>query len=140
LGEAGLADAGLWLALVLGATIASWLLHGPGRVLERNVSLAVRGRIATSLTERLLALPLSWHEASHSGATAHRVQQSSSAISGFAQSQFIRQRLGKEHALTRDRGVVRARAHHRRSVRRPGNPVVTRRGAIPACIDDADPA
>ncbi len=88
-GGAGLADAGLWLALVLGATAASWLLHGPGRVLERNVSLAVRRRIATTLTERLLALPLSWHEANHSGASAHRVQQSSNAIAGFAQSQFI---------------------------------------------------
>jgi ATP-binding cassette, subfamily B, bacterial len=88
-GDAGLANAGLWLALVLGATIVSWLLHGPGRVLERNVSLTVRRRIATSLTERLLTLPLSWHEANHSGATAHRVQQSSHALSAFAQSQFI---------------------------------------------------
>jgi ABC-type multidrug transport system fused ATPase/permease subunit len=88
-GDDGLVNAGLWLALILGATAASWLLHGPGRVLERNVSLTVRRRIATSLTERLLALPLSWHEANHSGATAHRVQQSSHALSAFAQSQFI---------------------------------------------------
>jgi ABC-type multidrug transport system fused ATPase/permease subunit len=88
-GEAGLANAGLWLALVLGATLGSWLLHGPGRVLERNVSLKIRRRIATALTERLLVLPLSWHEQNHSGATAHRVQQSSQAMSSFAQSQFI---------------------------------------------------
>ena len=73
LGSEGLKDAGLWLALVLAATAISWLLHGPGRILERNVSLAVRRRIATSLTERLLTLPVSWHEANHSGATAHRV-------------------------------------------------------------------
>jgi ABC-type multidrug transport system fused ATPase/permease subunit len=88
-GDAGLANAGVWLSLVLGATIASWVLHGPGRILERNVSLTVRRRIATSLTERLLTLPLSWHEANHSAATAHRIQQSSHALSGFAQSQFI---------------------------------------------------
>ncbi|HKO20561.1 MAG TPA: ABC transporter ATP-binding protein, partial [Acidobacteriaceae bacterium] len=30
-----------------------------------------------------------WHESHHSGATAHRVQQSTQALSGFAQSQFI---------------------------------------------------
>jgi ABC-type multidrug transport system fused ATPase/permease subunit len=89
LGDAGIGTAGLWLALILGATAFSWLLHGPGRVLERNVSLKVRRRIATALTERLLVLPLSWHEANHSGATAHRVQQSSQALSAFAQSQFI---------------------------------------------------
>ncbi|MGH8178894.1 MAG: ABC transporter ATP-binding protein [Steroidobacter sp.] len=88
-GAAGLENAGLWLLLVIGATAASWLLHGPGRILERNVALTVRRRIATSLTERLLVLPLSWHEAHHSGATAHRVQQSSHALSAFAQSQFI---------------------------------------------------
>jgi ABC-type multidrug transport system fused ATPase/permease subunit len=89
LGEAGLKDAGVWLALVLAATVGSWMLHGPGRVLERNVSLKVRRRIATALTERLLVLPLSWHEVHHSGATAHRVQQSSQALAAFAQSQFI---------------------------------------------------
>jgi ATP-binding cassette subfamily B protein len=89
LGSDGLRDAGVWLALVLGATAASWLLHGPGRVLERNVALDVRRRIATSLTQRALELPLAWHEANHSGATAHRIQQSSSALSSFAQSQFI---------------------------------------------------
>jgi len=32
---------------------------------------------------------LGWHEAHHSGATAHRVQQSTQALAGFAQSQFI---------------------------------------------------
>jgi ABC-type multidrug transport system fused ATPase/permease subunit len=58
-------------------------------VLERNVALTVRQRIAMTLTERLSLLPLSWHEANHSAATAHRVQQSSNALSAFAQSQFI---------------------------------------------------
>jgi ATP-binding cassette, subfamily B, bacterial len=88
-GAAGLHDAGAWLALVVAATAGSWLLHGPGRILERNVALTVRRRIASALTERLLQLPLSWHEGNHSAATAHRVQQSSHALSAFAQSQFI---------------------------------------------------
>lgn len=88
-GANGLREAGLWLSLVVAATAGSWLLHGPGRILERNVALTVRRRIATALTQRLLILPLSWHEAHHSGATAHRVQQSSHALAAFAQSQFI---------------------------------------------------
>ncbi|HEX7114120.1 MAG TPA: ABC transporter ATP-binding protein [Steroidobacter sp.] len=88
-GASGLGDAGVWLALVVAATAASWLLHGPGRILERNVALAVRRRIAGALTRKLLSLPLSWHEAHHSGASAHRVHQSSQALSAFAQSQFI---------------------------------------------------
>lgn len=88
-GAAALHDAGKWLLLVIAATASSWLLHGPGRILERNVALTVRRRISTALTDRLMALPLAWHEANHSAATAHRVQQSSHALSAFAQSQFI---------------------------------------------------
>lgn len=88
-GVAGLNEAGLWLAAVVGITAFSWVLHGPGRVLERNVALAVRERIATSLIGKLLSLPLAWHETQHSGATAHRVQQSGLALTSFAQSQFI---------------------------------------------------
>jgi ABC-type multidrug transport system fused ATPase/permease subunit len=88
-GAQGMRAAGGWLALVVVITAASWILHGPGRLLERNVALAVRRRISGGLVDRLLQLPLSWHEANHSGATAHRVQQSSHALSGFAQSQFI---------------------------------------------------
>jgi len=88
-GGAGLAEAGMWLGLVLVLTTGSWVLHGPGRVLERNVALTVRRRIAAALTQRLLVLPLSWHEANHSASTAHRVQQSSNALCAFAQSQFI---------------------------------------------------
>lgn len=88
-GPYGLREAGGWLLLIVGLTAASWLLHGPGRILERNVALAVRRRVAATLTERLLALPLSWHEANHSGATAHRIQQSSQALAAFAQNQFI---------------------------------------------------
>jgi ABC-type multidrug transport system fused ATPase/permease subunit len=88
-GADGLADAGLWLSAVLLLAVASWTVHGPGRLLERNVALTVRRRLSTSLLERLFSLPLSWHEAHHSGATAHRVQQSSRALSGFAESQFI---------------------------------------------------
>jgi ATP-binding cassette subfamily B protein len=88
-GAQGLEEAGLWLMLIVAITAGSWMLHGPGRILERNVALSVRRRIATSLTEKLMVMPMSWHEANHSGATAHRVQQSSHALSAFAQSQFI---------------------------------------------------
>jgi ABC-type multidrug transport system fused ATPase/permease subunit len=88
-GTAGLNQAALWLSLVLAAACVSWLLHGPGRILERRAALIIRQRMTTQLLSRLFELPLSWHESHHSGATAHRVQQSTHALSGFAQSQFI---------------------------------------------------
>jgi ABC-type multidrug transport system fused ATPase/permease subunit len=88
-GAGGLRQAGLWLSLVLLVACGSWLLHGPGRILERRAALLIRQRMSDLLVGRLFALPLSWHESHHSGATAHRVQQSTTALSGFAQSQFI---------------------------------------------------
>jgi ATP-binding cassette, subfamily B, bacterial len=88
-GTAGLEQAGGWLSLVLLAACASWLLHGPGRILERRAALLIRQRMSAQLVTRLFELPLAWHESHHSGATAHRVQQSTQALSGFAQSQFI---------------------------------------------------
>ena len=88
-GRAGMRDAGLWLSMVLVVAVASWLVHGPGRILERRVALLIRQRMSAMLVERLFALPLSWHESRHSGATAHRVQQSTRALSDFAESQYI---------------------------------------------------
>lgn len=85
----GIGEAGTLLLLIFGATLGSWLLHGPGRVLERNVALAVRRELSASLMTRALSLPLSWHDRHHSGETAHRVRQSSGALYDFAQSQFI---------------------------------------------------
>ena len=88
-GVAGLSTAAGLLGLVMLATIVSWLLHGPGRILERNVALEVRRLHSRSLTERLLAAPLAWHQRHHPAETGHRLQQSTRALYDFAQSQFI---------------------------------------------------
>ena len=88
-GTEGFRSAGLWLSLVLVVACGSWLLHGPGRILERRAAIMIRGRMSAMLVQRLFELPLSWHDEHHSGATAHRVQQSSQALAAFAQSQYI---------------------------------------------------
>ena len=88
-GAAGLSSAGVGLVLIVAATAASWLLHGPGRVLERNVALRVRERLNNRLLQHLLSAPLDWHEAHHSGETSHRMRQTCAALYDFAQSQFI---------------------------------------------------
>ncbi len=77
------------LLLIFSATLLSWMLHGPGRVLERNVALVVRRELSGALIARALSLPLPWHAQYHSGETAHRVRQCSGALYDFAQSQFI---------------------------------------------------
>ncbi|MBS0453448.1 MAG: ABC transporter ATP-binding protein [Proteobacteria bacterium] len=83
------AGAGRWIAALAGVYLASWLLHGPGRILERNVGLHVREQLADQLYARLADAPLAWHDGHHSGELQHRVHQASRALSDFAQNQFV---------------------------------------------------
>jgi ATP-binding cassette subfamily B protein len=87
-GAAGLSAAALIL-LILGATVASWVMHGPGRVIERTVAVRVRQQLSDRLYRRVSGLPLAWHEKHHSGETLHRMQKTTLALSDFAGSQFI---------------------------------------------------
>ncbi|WP_083686363.1 ATP-binding cassette domain-containing protein [Rhodoferax koreense] len=83
-----LAAAGRWIVYLIGIYLAAWLLHGPGRVLERNVGVRVRERLADQLYARIAAAPLAWRDGRHSGELQHRVTQASRALSDFAQNQF----------------------------------------------------
>ena len=82
-------QAARWAALVIGAHILSWAMHGPGRVLERTVSVTVRQNLSDALYDKLTHAPLVWHERHHSGELQHRIGQASQALYSFAQSQFI---------------------------------------------------
>lgn len=83
------AGAGRWIAALAGIYVLSWAVHGPGRILERNVGLRVREAVADALYARIAAAPLTWHDGHHSGELQHRVHQASRALSDFAQNQFI---------------------------------------------------
>lgn len=80
--------AGRWIVYLVGIYLLSWLVHGPGRVLERNVGVRVRERLADQLYARIASAPLAWRDGRHSGELQHRVVQSSRALSDFAQNQF----------------------------------------------------
>ncbi|WP_432731164.1 ABC transporter ATP-binding protein [Variovorax sp. W6] len=81
--------AGRWIAALAGVYLGAWMLHGPGRILERNVGVKVRETLADQLYARIAAAPLAWHDGHHSGELQHRVHQASRALSDFAQNQFI---------------------------------------------------
>ncbi|OAK60864.1 multidrug ABC transporter ATP-binding protein [Variovorax paradoxus] len=84
-----LSGAGRWIAALAGVYVGAWALHGPGRILERNVGMRVRETLADQLYARIAAAPLAWHDGHHSGELQHRVHQASRALSDFAQNQFI---------------------------------------------------
>lgn len=86
---ADLQHVGGLMAAILLASVLSWALHGPGRVIERSVGIQVRSNLADGIYRRLSNLPLAWHEAHHSGETLHRVDKTTHALYDFAQNQFI---------------------------------------------------
>ncbi|QEK96108.1 ABC transporter ATP-binding protein [Achromobacter insolitus] len=83
-----MSTAGLWILFLVGSYMMSWVLHGPGRVLEGNVGVHVRERLADDLYARIAAAPLTWRDGRHSGDLQHRVLQSSRALSGFARGMY----------------------------------------------------
>jgi ABC-type multidrug transport system fused ATPase/permease subunit len=88
-GADALPKAGWLMAAVFGVSVAAWCLHGPGRFVERNVAVRVRETLSDALFQRLVSLPLSWHEGHHSGETLHRVDRTAHALTSFAQNQFV---------------------------------------------------
>jgi len=78
-----------WVGGVMAASIGAWMLHGPGRVLERRVGMRVRESLADELYARLAAAPLGWHEGHHSSDMQQRVRQSTLALYEFSANQFI---------------------------------------------------
>jgi len=86
--QGDMGTAGRWIIYLVLIYLLSWFLHGPGRILERNVGVRVRTRLADQLYARIASAPLAWRDGRHSGELQHRVVQSSRALSDFAQNQF----------------------------------------------------
>lgn len=88
-GRAGLTEAGWLLLGVVATVVVSWVLHFPGRILERNVALHVRRSYSMQLLQKLLHAPLSWHQSLGSTEISQRVSQSSGGLHGFAETQYV---------------------------------------------------
>jgi ATP-binding cassette subfamily B protein len=88
-GSAAMGNALAWILGVMATAAGAWMLHGPGRVLERRVGMRVRRSLSDALYDRLAAAPLCWHDQHHSSDLQQRVRQSTSALVDFAQNQFV---------------------------------------------------
>jgi ABC-type multidrug transport system fused ATPase/permease subunit len=84
-----ISHAALYMGAIVLVYCMAWALHGPGRVLERNVGLRVRSNVSDALYAKLTSAPLAWHEQHHSADLQQRVQQSSRALYDFTQGQFM---------------------------------------------------
>lgn len=78
-----------YIALVVLTFVAAWAMHGPGRIMERAVGIRIRQAHADALYAKLMRLPMSWHDRNHSADVQQRMGQSTGALYGFAQNQFV---------------------------------------------------
>jgi ATP-binding cassette subfamily B protein len=84
-----IARAALITAAIFLIYVVARSMHGPGRIIERNVGLRVRAAVADALFANLASLPLGWHEAHHSADMHQRAHQASPALADFTQSRFL---------------------------------------------------
>jgi len=87
-GTQALSTAAYYGAAILATAVIAWLLHGPGRVIERRIALLVRKNFTNALYAKLMRLPLAWHDSRHSGEVQQRISQASLALHSYTQNQF----------------------------------------------------
>jgi ATP-binding cassette subfamily B protein len=63
--------------------IGFWLLHGPGRVIERIVAFHVRAVFKAELFQKLTELNLQWQRDHHSGDSIDKINRASASIYQF---------------------------------------------------------
>ncbi|HEU5048106.1 MAG TPA: ABC transporter ATP-binding protein [Rickettsiales bacterium] len=82
-------DAIFWLAVYVLLTLGFWLLHGPSRLIERNIAFNVRNNFQKHYYNLITHLPMHWHQEHHTGNTVNRISKASQGLYNFADEQFI---------------------------------------------------
>lgn len=77
-----------YLGLIVLASAASWVFHGPARYLERVTAFHVRVAFKEHLFTTITSLPLQWQKTNHSGKTINRIAKASNALFDFTQNGF----------------------------------------------------
>jgi ATP-binding cassette subfamily B protein len=77
--------AGGFLALRL----IEWCFHGPARIMERKLAFSLSRNFLDELYNKVLHLPVKWHQDHHSGSTISRVRKAYEALRDFFQNGFI---------------------------------------------------
>lgn len=78
-----------YLGLMLCATLFFWMLHGPGRILERTNAFKGKIEYRKFLLGGVMNLPLEWQVEHHSGDTIEKIKEGTSALFDFGSSTFV---------------------------------------------------
>jgi ATP-binding cassette subfamily B protein len=66
-----------------------WSLHGPARIMERNLAFNLSRNFLMERYHQALHLPVKWHQDHHSGATINRIRKAYEALQEFFDKGFM---------------------------------------------------
>ena len=81
--------AALYLGAVITCKFLEWCLHGPARVMERNLAFRLSRNFLQERYHQLMHLPAKWHQDHHSGATINRIRKAYEALREFFDRGFM---------------------------------------------------
>jgi ATP-binding cassette, subfamily B, bacterial len=76
---------GVYLLLQL----SEWIFHGPARVMERDLAFSISRNFLGEMYQKVLSLPVKWHQNNHSGSTINRIRKAYDALKDFFQNGFM---------------------------------------------------
>jgi ABC-type multidrug transport system fused ATPase/permease subunit len=88
-GAAVLSTGWIYVGGFLILRLTEWMFHGPARVMERQLAFHVSRNFMDTLYNKVLHLPVQWHQENHSGSTISRLQKAYNALRDFFQNGFI---------------------------------------------------
>lgn len=84
-----LSFAWLYAGAYLGLKLLEWMFHGPARVMERKLAFNLSRNFLNDMYQKVLHLPVSWHQENHSGSTINRLRKAYDALKEFFQHGFV---------------------------------------------------
>lgn len=83
-----LSEFGFYLGVLFAIEVVFWMLHGPGRVLERIVAYRTKAAYKTHMFSLVSSLPLKWHRQHHSGESIDKINRATSSLGQFLDDSF----------------------------------------------------
>ncbi|MDJ1492268.1 ABC transporter ATP-binding protein [Cytophagaceae bacterium DM2B3-1] len=80
--------AGFYAAVYIGIKLLQWSLHGPARVMERQLAFSLSRNFLQEMYHQVLHLPIKWHQDHHSGSTINRIRKAYEALKNFFDGGF----------------------------------------------------
>lgn len=78
----------IYAASYLGLKLLEWSMHGPARVMERQLAFNLSRNFLNERYHQALHLPVKWHQDHHSGSTINRIRKAYEALRQFFDGGF----------------------------------------------------